>query len=207
MEKLKSIFRKDDDALTKFAKDELDRFELVRDEKLFPTESADKVRKLVLKLCACFNDDKLNQKEKDVAFNFFLNLAQFKILTPVTDEAENWELAKDEKGKDLDYFRHKYLKGLFKDVSTKKAYYMQAVKFRDEKGNLFFGSAQTSKGKVITSHQFVKFPFYPKTFILDVQERDFSKRLTEETDGKSKKYFIIPDFKQVQTIFSHYVVK
>ena len=116
--------------------------------------------------------------------------------------------------------------GVFKN-SDLKPYYLDAIIWKEENGNTYFGNALSPEGKRYHSKQFIKsFPFTPKTFYIDVVkeilpgdwttepfiEWDFYDTKIFEATGvkewKKEKYRnIIKDMKQVEKAFRYYDFK
>ena len=74
---------------------------------------------------------------------------------------------------------------LFKDAEDAKAYYLDAIVWQGtEAGDSFTGSVyhDLETRRLIRSSQFVKFPFKPKTFFVDVVYQPIAKAEAEEKE-------------------------
>ncbi len=119
----------------------------------------------------------------------------------------------------FDLFQNKRCTALFKNPITKKCNYLGAIVWKDE--NSFTGSVYKDKinFELITSSQFVTFPFQPKTFYIEVKriyitkEEAESKNLNylEDTDdnyhhnqGVKYYYYVIKDSSKLDEVFEYY---
>ena len=76
------------------------------------------------------------------------------------------------------------------------AYYLDAIVWKTEKGTMWSGTALDKDGNKVYSRQYVKkFPFTPKTFYVDVIEKEVNKDDWE---------FYIKDDKQLKRVFKYY---
>lgn len=67
-------------------------------------------------------------------------------------------------------FQNRRCSALFKTSKEGRAYYLDAVVWKAPNGMTWTGSALDKNGNKVYSRQFVKFPFTPKTFYIDVDE-------------------------------------
>lgn len=103
---------------------------------------------------------------------------------------------------------------LFKDGIESKAYYLDAIVWKGEDDwDMFTGRVYIDDKdfELIGSSQFVKFPFKPKTFYIDVIRVPISKEEAEKRelhyieDGFGECYYtILKDPKQLDTVFKYY---
>ena len=90
-------------------------------------------------------------------------------IAPITSEDSEWNDISD---MDNGTFQNNRCSAIFKDKKTGKAYYLDAISWKTQKGSTWHGT--TKEG--ITSRQFIKsFPFKPKTFVIDVIETEVGK--------------------------------
>lgn len=84
---------------------------------------------------------------------------------------------------------------LFRDNSEEKGYYTKAIIWQDENGNAFTGSVRikTAIGYIVNSQNVKSYPFIPKTFYIDVYEKD----------GKT----YIKDESQLEQVWEHYDIR
>jgi len=103
---------------------------------------------------------------------------------------------------------------LFKDGIKSKAYYLDAIVWKGvEEYDTFTGGVYIDDKdfEFIRSSQFVKFPFKPKTFYIDVVRVPISKEEAEQRDlhyiedgNKECYYTILKDPKQLDKVFEYY---
>lgn len=74
-----------------------------------------------------------------------------------------------------------------------KAYYLDAITWKTQRGSTWSGTAYLKNGQGITSRQFVKsFPFTPETFVIDVVEEEIAKddwKFTVKNEDDLKEVF------------------
>lgn len=80
-----------------------------------------------------------------------------------------------------DVFQNKRCSALFKEKG-KRAYYLDAIVFRDGESNFSSSGVFLKDGTKISSLQFVKFPFQEKTFYVDVYEDNGKLYVTDESE-------------------------
>jgi len=114
----------------------------------------------------------------------FYTLIKNDILSPLTGEDSEWNSSLDNDGT---IKQNNRLSAVFKNVPSGKAYYLHAIVWKGQ------NPRDTFTGRVddIQSRQFVKFPFYPKTFYIDV--------LRDE-----KGEYTIKDREQLLEVFEYY---
>ena len=104
---------------------------------------------------------------------------------------------------------------LFKDGSLDaKAHYLDAIVWKGiEDWNTFTGSVYVDQNnfELISSVQYVKFPFKPKTFYIDVvripiKEEEAIKRNLHYIQDRDDScyYYVVKDPKQLQKVFKYY---
>lgn len=123
--------------------------------------------------------------------NLFNKLADYKPLKPITCEESEWgeTISEDE------YYQNKRCYSVFKEGEDGKPYYIDAICWKTQTGSTWTGSAKDKDGNIIKSRQFIKLPFIPKTFIIDVEEIEI---------GKDDFDFVIKDMKQLEEVFEYY---
>jgi len=133
--------------------------------------------------------------------DLFEKLAKFKTLTPLTGKDLEW--ADPGCGDSLQNNRES---ALFKEKETGKAYYIDAVIFREDDGSCFTGSSELKNGSSICSRQYVKsFPFTPKTFYVDVvSTRWADKEETTKDENGDWWTHIVKDESQLIAVFEYY---
>lgn len=77
------------------------------------------------------------------------------------------------------FFQNNRLSSVFKEGKGGKPYYIDAIVFRNpEKSYTFTGTVDLTSdggGKIGSSHYIKSLPFTPKTFVIDVEEKEYRK--------------------------------
>lgn len=135
----------------------------------------------------------------------FINLAKFGIISPLEDKEDQWSDVSSFGGGTC--YQNKRLSSVFKDIEDDKAYYLDAILWRevgriDGNGNIieeysgvYSGRATTNNGESISSCQYIKFPFYPKSFYVDVINVDARSGYSE---------YKVKDESQLTAVFEYY---
>ena len=112
-----------------------------------------------------------------------------KPLAPITGADVEWAaIAKEEHG-DLPLYQNKRCSALFKDSDGVR--YLDAIAWKTPDGQCYQGAARLADGVELMSRLKIKgFPFTPKTFYVDVEDRDGD--------------FYIKDPKQLKEAFDYY---
>jgi len=113
-----------------------------------------------------------------IVVSLFEKLANFKPIGPITGSAEEW----GDNSFDGETFQNLRLSSLFKKGLYGKAYYLDAIVWQEPNGCCFTGNVDG-----ITSRQYVKFPFTPKTFYIKIDEN--RKIIDLETLEKAFEYY------------------
>lgn len=120
-----------------------------------------------------------------------------KSICPITGIDEEWvNVAKLGSGESNIMYQNNRCSALFKTAEG-ESWYLDAISWRTEKGHTYNGSAlMLSTGQKIRSRQFIKkFPFEPKTFIIDIIEKEVKPDDWE---------FFIKDESQLEEVFEVY---
>ena len=116
-------------------------------------------------------------------------MSRYKNLSPLTGKDDEW----NEVGEGM--FQNNRVSSVFKDKDN-KPYYLDAIVWETQTGSTWGGSAADLNGLVVSGRQFIKsFPFTPKTFYIDVIEKEISKGNWE---------FTIKDEKQLEQVYEYY---
>lgn len=137
--------------------------------------------------------------------HLFEKLANYKPILPIEDNPEDW--VENSFGiLDDNTFQNKRLGSLFKDGENGRAHYLDAIVFRGNRGGGFTsGSVMLSDGTSIGSSQYVKFPFIPKTFYIDVIETEWAdKEGTIPQEGGGWWSSVVKDESQLDEVFKYY---
>ena len=95
-------------------------------------------------------------------------------------------------------FQNKRCSALFKDRGIDRAYYLDAIVFKDQEGYTFTSNAGAIKKdeSKVRSSQFVKgYPFKPKTFYIDVIRKEI---------GEDDWEYYIKNERQLNAVWKHY---
>lgn len=118
-------------------------------------------------------------------------LLMFQPIAPITGEETEWS---DSISKNT--FQNNRCYALFKESKNGDPYYLDAIVWKNQKGFCYTGSALLENGKKVQSRQFVKsFPFEPKTFTIDIVEKEVKKDDFE---------FYVKDEKQLEEVWKYY---
>lgn len=112
--------------------------------------------------------------------SLFKQLADYKPLKSIICDDNEWGEVSD------GLFQNKRCHAVFKEGKNEKPYYLDAIVWRDKEGSTWTGTAKDKNGNEIRSRQFIKLPFRPKTFYVDVIDH------------------IIKDEKQLVEVFKYY---
>ena len=111
------------------------------------------------------------------------------------------------------YFQNSRCSALFKEKDSNKSYYLNAIVWKGkEDWDTFTGSVYVDNVgfELIRSSQFVKFPFKPKTFYIDVVRVPITKEEAESRnlhyiEGNNECYYTILKVpKQLDKVFKYY---
>ena len=107
---------------------------------------------------------------------------------------------------DKESYQNNRLSSVFKKGKDGKPYYLDAVVFKGQSGSCFTGnSVKLPNGETLGSRQFIKLPFKPKTFYVDVIETEWAdKNETVEKAGGGWWTSKIKDVSQLDEVFDYY---
>ena len=143
----------------------------------------------VLELIDVFGKQDHSGCSANLVSNLFNKLSRYDVITTISDKESEWTEVRE------GHFQNKRCSALFKDEDGKSRY-LNAIIWRTQTGSTWTGSASLKDGTELRSRQIVKFPFKPKTFYIDVIEKEISKDSWE---------FYIKDEKQLDEVFEYYV--
>lgn len=126
----------------------------------------------------------------------------FEPLSPITGDDDEW----GENNMDGKTLQNKRLSSVFKEGKDGKPYYIDAIVFKGQNDCCFTGSSiELKDGSTISSRQFIKLPFTPKTFYIDVIETEWAdKDETVEKEGGGWWTSVVKDEKQLNEVFEYY---
>lgn len=147
--------------------------------------------KSVMELIEVFSKQGHSGASASRVISLFKTVVSYKNLMPLTGENKEWnEISETRKG----LFQNNRVSSVFK--KNNKAYYLYAIIWKTQKGSTWSGNAKTEDGEEIRSRQYIKsFPFMPKTFYIDVIEKEISKGNWE---------FTVKDRNQLKEVFEYY---
>lgn len=131
----------------------------------------------VLELLDLFGEHGHSGSSAPYAINLFSKLAKFEPIAPIQGTDDEWA--------DVDngIFQNKRLSSVFKKEGG-KPYYLDAVIWKEKNGACFSGQVEG-----ISSRQFIKFPFYPKRFYIDVVEENGEHRIVDKSQFDAVKEY------------------
>jgi hypothetical protein len=122
----------------------------------------------VLELIETFSKQGHSGMSAGIVRSIFNELADYKPLGGISGEDNEWKEVSS------NLYQNKRLSGVFKDIFklNGKPYYLDAITWKTSiTSTTWSGVAVTKDRKKISSRQFIKdFPFYPKTFQIEVHE-------------------------------------
>lgn len=138
----------------------------------------------VFELLAVFDKQGHSGSSAPYCANMFKKLALFEPLGPITCEDSEWH----EVG--IDAFQNNRCSAVFKQGKDGKPYYLDAIVWRTQNGTTYAGHAEE-----VASRQYIRLPFTPKTFYVDVIEHETAPDAWD---------FTIKDRSQLIPVFEYY---
>lgn len=195
----------------KFAKQELDILATT-----VPDAIVTSFAKEILALCEAFgNSGQSGGSAPYTATAISKAIKKLLLQEPICDvtghENEWFDVAEANGGNKT--FQNSRCSALFKDGVESKAYYLDAIVWKgEEEYDTFTGGVyiDSKDFEFIRSRQFVRFPFKPKTFYIDVVRISISKEEAEKRElhyienGFECYYTILKDPKQLDKVFEYY---
>ena len=130
-----------------------------------------------------------NSMDRTLAREIFVRLSHQENITPITCSDDEWGEPSD--WGDGKTYQNRRLFSVFKQGKKGRPYFSDAVVWRQENGVCYTGGAITKEGKQYRSRQYIKLPFEPRRFYIDV---------IETPNGEH----IIKDEKQLEEVFDYY---
>lgn len=136
------------------------------------------IQENVLELLKVFRDQGHSGASAPFAVSYFEKLALFQPLCPIKGTEDEW-------GTETGEAQNKRCSAIFREENGKSRY-LYAIIWKDQEGFTYHGSALLKNGTRIRSSQYIKYPFIPKTFYIDVIEKkvapdDFKCYIKDET--------------------------
>ena len=148
----------------------------------------------LLQLLSVFSEQGHSGFSASYCISAFTKLAKFSLLAPLKEEDCTFN---------DDSTQCCQLSSLFKDENG--FYYLDAIVFKEQNGSCFSGSSELADGSSVRSRQYVKFPFTPKTFYIDVVSTEWAGReQSEKKDGGGWWSHVVKDEGQLSEVFEYY---
>ena len=124
----------------------------------------------------------------------------------ITGIDSEWRDVSDHQGGRTSMYQNKRLSSVFKDGKDGTPYYLNAIVFNGKDNSSFTGnSVKLKDGSTLASRQFIKLPFKPKTFYVDVIETEWAdQRETVEKSGGGWWTSVVKDESQLDEVFDYY---
>jgi hypothetical protein len=134
--------------------------------------------KAVMELIDVFEKQGHSGMSAPMVVSIFKDLANFKPINPIKCTDEEWGEVSE------GTFQNKRLSAVFKEGKDGKPYYLDAIVWQYEDGGAFTGTVEG-----ISSRQFIKLPFLPKTFYVKVTQGEENKIIDREELEKAFNYY------------------
>lgn len=166
----------------------------VNENNEFNDEMQEHICKHVLALLDVFAGEGHSGSSAHYAINLFEKLAKFDPIAPILCTEDEW----NEVGENQ--YQNIRCSSVFKEGETGQPYYIDAVIFREKNGSCFAGSCAGIK-----SCQYIKLPFIPKTFYIDVNSWEVNKD-NENIKEPNSGWWVhsIVDETQLEDVFTYY---
>ena len=148
-------------SLIEYATDELQLAGWFKKDGMYNGQIGDDVMELI----KTFSKQNHSGYSAHIVISLFSKLAKYEILGPLMGNDAEWvDTSKDT-------YQNKRDSRVFKEKSTGKCYFIEAIVWKDRKHSTFLGWVEG-----ISSFQYIKkFPFIPKTFIVNTIGKEITK--------------------------------
>ena len=150
------------------------------------------VQKNVLELLEVFSKQGHSGSSAPYTINMFKKLAAFEPIAPILCTDDEWFNYRDEPDESYQNIR---CSSIFKKNKNGEPYYLDAIIWRNQHNCTYSGSAYNSKKEKIFSRQYIKLPFQPKSFYIDIIEYEIAPDDWE---------FQIKDDSQLKEVWQYY---
>lgn len=147
------------------------------------------VQENVLELLEVFSKQGHSGSSAPYVINLFKKLALYEPVAPIMCTDDEW----NEVGSNM--YQNNRCSAVFKDGKDGKPYYIDAIIWKNQNGVTYTGSSFNSKKERITSRQYIKIPFTPKSFYIDRIDYEIAP-----DDWES----YIKDDKQLEEVWKYY---
>ena len=166
----------------------------------FYQDDEDRLNKMlrdnVIELIEVFSKQGHSGMSAPIVSRIFYKLANYQTLQPITGEDDEWNDIGQEMG--INIYQNKRCSALFKKGKDGRAYYLDAIMWHDVETDTTFTRNVTLRydNRIIEigSTHYVRFPFTPKTFIVDIIKME---------DG----IYISVDSQKLDDVFDYYDLK
>lgn len=156
-----------------------------------------------LKLLKIFSEGYKDQKVVD----YFYKLGKQEPISPIMCTEDEWNDVSSMGSPGDNTFQNNRCSAIFKNGVDGKPYYLDAIVFKgqDEYSSFTSNSVLNSKNEKISSHQFIKIPFEPKTFYIDVIKTEWADASeTVQKKGGGWWTSVIKDESQLKDVWKYY---
>ena len=158
-----------------------------------PEEDPNKwIQQNVMDLLSVFSLQGHSGSSAQFCISYFKKLAMHDPLSPISCNDNEW----GESFSGDDTYQNKRLSSVFKQGVNGIPYYLNAITWKTQNETTWSGSAMNKYGVMVKSSQNIKLPFTPKTFIIDVIEKEIAPDDWE---------FHIKDESQLKEVFEYYI--
>lgn len=153
------------------------------------------VQENVIELLEVFSKQGHSGSSAPYVINLFKKLANFFPVAPIMCTDDEW-VDVSNYGKKGEYiYQNNRCSSVFKEGKDGKPYYLDAIIWKNQNGATYTGSSFNSKKERITSRQYIKIPFTPKSFYIDRIDYEIAP-----DDWES----YIKDDKQLEEVWQYY---
>ena len=138
--------------------------------------------------------------------NTIKKVLSFEPLSPITGKDSEWNDVSGMGGDEREIYQNNRLSSVFKEGKDGKPYYIDAVIFRGQNDTCFTGnSTKLKNGDSIASRQYIKLPFKPKKFYIDVIETEWTdQEETVKKEGGGWWTSVVKDESQLDEVWEYY---
>jgi len=152
------------------------------------------IQESVLELLEVFSKQGHSGSSAPYAIHYFQKLAAFEPIAPVMCTDDEW-VDVSNCSDDPDYQNNR-CSAVFKKGVDGKPYYLDAIVWRNQNGNTYTSNCvKDAVGNCYASRQFIKLPFTPKTFYIDVIDTEVAPDDWEAC---------VKDVSQLNEVWNHY---
>jgi len=152
------------------------------------------VQENVLELLEVFANQGHSGSSAPYVINLFKKLANQEPVAPIMCTEDEWNDVSGGSPNDMTYQNNRCY-SVFKKGVDGKPYYLDAIVWKDQNSSCFTGRVNNYKNEEVRSRQYIKLPFEPKTFYVDVISTEISK-------GDWEHY--IKDESQLKEVWKYY---